>query len=330
MKLLNATRGHLYGDSVIRWMGILLKEESNADVYRVGGVEFAVILASKTFAEQLKIMDLIVARANEESKPLGVPEPAMDLILIHYKDHSPISPESVLIQMNEAMVRAKNGKGENSRIFDAADLHVAPFTHSRWKAADELDETFTARWISHRAVNNVLLTAKWLDEAREAAYTDAISGLPNMRAALLEMEHALQGFLSSGRPFSILLIDGDNIRAYNNISYAVGDEMIRDLSAVLKSSLRPDDFIARWRSGDEFIVVLPGTNSEGADAVGERCRWAVREKSLLWRFPTSVSIGIATCPAHSDDLDGLISKSEAALKCAKEDGKDRVIIADQK
>jgi diguanylate cyclase (GGDEF)-like protein len=167
-----------------------------------------------------------------------------------------------------------------------------------------------------------------LDKTQQEAYTDSISGLPNLKAALLNMEKAIQNSMVSHKPFSILMIDGDNIRAYNSINYAAGDEMIRDMSFVFKDNLRPNDFVARWRVGDEFIVILPDTTIEGAKIIGERFRLAVKEASRSWRFPVTISIGIASYPMRGDSVDALVDKAESANKCAKKQGKNKVVLAE--
>ena len=128
-----------------------------------------------------------------------------------------------------------------------------------------------------------------------------------MKAALLNLEQTLQNANSNQQHFSLFLIDGDNIRAYNDINYAVGDEMIREMSAVFKNNLRPNDFVARWRTGDEFVVILPNTPSEAAKIIAERFRLAVKEASKSWIFPTTISIGVASYPVHGDNTDSLIA-----------------------
>ena len=125
-----------------------------------------------------------------------------------------------------------------------------------------------------------------------------------------------------------MMIDGDNIRAYNDINYAAGDQMIRDMSAVFETNLRPMDFVARWRVGDEFVVVLPKTPLEDAKIIGERFRLAVKQASKNWLFPTTISIGIASYPMHGDTIDALIDKAESAKQPAKDQGKYRVILVD--
>jgi diguanylate cyclase (GGDEF)-like protein len=162
-----------------------------------------------------------------------------------------------------------------------------------------------------------------LDSAQQASYLDAISGLPNMRAALLKMEREI----TDRQPFAVLLMDGDNIRVYNNVSYACGDDMIRKVSVVLSEELRPGDFLARWRKGDEFIAILPGTSREGGKIVGERFRLSLQQASMSWMFPISITTGVATYPEHGSDVDTLVDAAEKALKKGKDQGKNCVVLA---
>jgi diguanylate cyclase (GGDEF)-like protein len=328
MKLLNAARGHVYGDSAIHWLGILLTEESGAPVYRIGGVEFAVLLNSGTFTEHEELLQHILARIAMEAKSMEMADPAVHVALIHYRRLSHSSPDNVLMQMSEAMLKIKNNSQTTFEIFMAEDLNVAALARTSWTAASETDVSYQMRWIARRNVQNALWMGKKLDQIQQEAYTDAISGLPNIRAALLEIENRLKHSGSTGGTFSVLLMDGDNIHAYNNINYAAGDVMIRDMSAIFRQNLRPHDFVARWRSGDEFIAILPDTSIEGAKVVGERFRLAVKEASQNWRFPTTITIGIATFPKHGPTVDDLVDKAEGALKKGKDRGKDRVVLAE--
>jgi diguanylate cyclase (GGDEF)-like protein len=145
---------------------------------------------------------------------------------------------------------------------------------------------------------------------------------------MLNLEKAMQNSIASNKPFSLLMIDGDSLRVYNSINYAAGDEMIRAMSAVFRNHLRPNDFVARWRTGDEFVVILPDTSIEGAKIIGERFRLAVKEASKGWLFPSTISIGVASYPAHGDNINSLIDNAESAYKCAKQRGKDQVVLAD--
>lgn len=328
MKMINDKYGHAYGDSAIHWLGILLTEESQATVYRVGGVEFAVLLTSGTFTEHEAVLLRTLARIQKESKAIEMADPAVHMALIHHKQGSSASPVNVLMQMNEAMLTVKNTPLATYQTFMADELKVAALASGNWRASSESDVTFPMRWISTRNVHQVLHMGKILDQTQQEAYSDAISGLPNMRAALRNLEKALQTSATANSVFSVLLMDGDNIHTYNNINYAAGDVMIRDMSTVFRDNLRPHDFVARWRSGDEFIAILPDTTGEGAKVVGERFRLAVKEASKNWRFPTSITIGIATFPKHGNTVNELVDKAEGALKKGKDAGKDQVVLAE--
>ena len=312
IRMLNKTKGHAYGDSALRWMGILLQEESSCDVYRLGGDEFAVLLKIGTREAHLELVQRIIKRMELEAKLLGFPDTAADIALILF-DPTPTGLETVLVQMGKAMEVVKNNRDFSFMLFNPADIE------SQSQSAD---------WLSFKSIYQVLEMGRILDKTQQEVYTDTISGLPNLKAALLHMERALQNSMVSHKPFSVLMIDGDNIRIYNSINYAAGDEMIRDMSFVFKDTLRPNDFIARWRTGDEFIAILHDTPIEGAKIVGERLRLAVKEVSRSWRFPVTISIGVATYPTHGDYMDTLIDKAESANKRAKEHGKNQVVLAD--
>ncbi len=327
MKLINEKRGHTYGDSVVRWLGILLMEESGSNVYRIGGVEFSVLLQSENFRDNEETLQKILVRIEKEAKDFGMAVPAVHIALIHYQKVSPASPAIILMQMSEAMLTIKKTPQISHKIFMAEELKVAALAYSRWTPENESDLTYQTRWIAYKNIQHALGMAKKIDQLQEVAYTDAISGLPNLTAALINLDQAIQKS-SANEPFSLLLIDGDNIRVYNSINYAAGDEMIRDMCVVFKNSIRPNDFVARWRSGDEFVVILPDTPLTGAKIIAERIRLAVKETSKVWRFPVTVSIGVASYPTHGDNINTLIDKAEYATKQAKDLGKDRVVLAE--
>ena len=182
----------------------------------------------------------------------------------------------------------------------------------------DLVGSYTSGWLSHKSIFQVLEMGRSLDKAQNEALTDLISNLPNLKVAMLNLEQTLQNALANKGIFSTLMMDGDNIRVYNTINYAAGDQMIRDMCAVYKENLRPNDFVARWRSGDEFVVILPNTSAEAAGIIGERFRLAIKNASQSWPFSVTISIGVASYPTHGETLDALIDKVEAANNRAKD------------
>ena len=163
-----------------------------------------------------------------------------------------------------------------------------------------------------------------LDATHQIAYLDPVTQLPNSVAAEREMKRAIQQSQRNNDMFSILFIDGDNLRLYNDISYSAGDDMLRQLAELLAQHLRPGDFIARWRVGDEFLVLLPGASREAAFVVAERLRSEVEARSQTWKFPVTISIGIATYPTNGTTIDELLLAVEKAARHSKEHGKNQI------
>src|SRR5512138_665505 len=98
LRVLNKTKGCAYGDSALRWMGILLQEESNTEAYRLGGDDFAVLLKIGTREQHLELVQRIHKRMELEARLLGFPDTAADIALIYF-DKTPISLNTILVEM---------------------------------------------------------------------------------------------------------------------------------------------------------------------------------------------------------------------------------------
>lgn len=182
--------------------------------------------------------------------------------------------------------------------------------------------------VARSLVRRIQETVGLLRETHRLAYTDDISGLPNHRAARYVIEQSIEKCKKSDKPLSLLFIDGDNLRQYNDyLGYNAGNEMIRRLGAVLSSATSPGDLVARWLSGDEFMIVLKDCPREKAAAKAlDLCR-TVRSQTAHWQYPITISIGVASYPDDALDADTLIKKVEDANQKAKKQGKDRVCLA---
>ena len=164
------------------------------------------------------------------------------------------------------------------------------------------------------------------------ARTDPLTGLANRRAFL---EHA-QAFLSaaarSGAPLALLLLDIDRFKAVNDrFGHGAGDAVLRAVAAALRGAIRVEDLPVRW-GGEEFAVLLPGTDLPAAVALAERLRAAVRDGVP---HPAggrvTVSIGAARLGLGPPDaaLDAALRIADAALYRAKASGRDRVEAASE-
>jgi diguanylate cyclase (GGDEF)-like protein len=309
---LNETRGHEQGDVALRWIGLALAEETGAPVYRIGGDEFVVALAQGNPEEHISLGQRIFERLNERSDRFGLSAPAVSIAVILYSGQEPVDSPDVFVHLTSAIMDVKNNFNRTYCAYRAADL-------------DSSSDQASLRWMTSLMIKRIVSLGEMLDEWQKLAYTDPVSGLPNQRAAENQLRTRLLQALMSGQPLSILLIDGDDLRRYNQISYAAGDEMIQRLGSTLRDQLRPGDFLARWRVGDEFLVLLPATPLGQAARVGKRLCRAVQQASESWTLPVTVSIGVAEFPRHGADEGSLLRQAEAAKDRAKATGKNCVV-----
>lgn len=157
--------------------------------------------------------------------------------------------------------------------------------------------------------------------------TDPLTGLFNRRHLIATLDDEVRRSSRSNRAFSILMIDVDHFKTYNDaFGHQAGDEALRKVAAVLRTTLREVDCPARY-GGEEFLVLLPETEVFQAVEVAERIRVLLAEEQLAGRSVT-VSTGVAEFPEHGSSLESLIASADAALYRAKRQGRDRVVRAD--
>jgi diguanylate cyclase len=166
-----------------------------------------------------------------------------------------------------------------------------------------------------------------LEQAREAAMTDALTGLPNRRAFGVALAHALAG----PGPLSVALLDIDHFKKINDTQgHPAGDAVLRTLAQCIGDWLRETDHAARI-GGEEFAVLLPRTAGQEAVRLADRLRRAVAAERFLTangqgKFNISVSVGVAE-HQRGEGAEELIGRADAALYEAKRTGRDRVVRA---
>jgi diguanylate cyclase (GGDEF)-like protein len=157
------------------------------------------------------------------------------------------------------------------------------------------------------------------------ASTDALTGQGNRRALDELLKQQAELYLSTGRPFSILMLDIDFFKNVNDeFGHLVGDDVLRAFAQRVREYLRPEDVCARF-GGEEFVVVLPKTTLASALEVAERLRQGVAQAPLLDapRVQVTVSIGVATLTPGQTVSDLLVA-ADAAVYVAKNAGRDQV------
>jgi diguanylate cyclase (GGDEF)-like protein len=175
-----------------------------------------------------------------------------------------------------------------------------------------------------------LHTAVLYEKLDRKATTDALTGLPNRGAFEARLASAAAHFQRYGRPFSLIILDVDHFKRFNDSwGHEAGDRVLQHVASILRSSIRQVDFPARL-GGEEFVILLPETLAERAIEVAERVRAAIERSAVPWnrhRLSVTASLGIAGCPENSHLPADVLSTADAALYQAKESGRNRVVPA---
>ena len=153
--------------------------------------------------------------------------------------------------------------------------------------------------------------------------TDDLTGLNNRFAFEEEFRDAVQRAWQSESPLSLLFLDADHFKSYNDeFGHPAGDDALRTIAGYLKGSMRTTDFVARI-GGEEFVIILPGASRESARALAERCRKAL-ELAAWHERPITVSIGISSLDGRNINTGTLLSEADQALYHSKATGRNRV------
>jgi diguanylate cyclase (GGDEF)-like protein/PAS domain S-box-containing protein len=174
---------------------------------------------------------------------------------------------------------------------------------------------------------------KMTEQLKLLASTDGLTGLLNRRSFDLAIERELAAAARSAAPLSLLMIDVDHFKDFNDhYGHPAGDSCLRQAAHALRNAaVRPTDICARY-GGEEFAVILPDTDGAGAFLVAERIRTAIEHLQIPHAASpqgiATVSIGLATTsPTEELAQDELIAAADAALYAAKAAGRNRIVVA---
>ena len=176
-----------------------------------------------------------------------------------------------------------------------------------------------------REINRRALAESKLEEL---ATTDALTGLRNRRKFDQTIEHEWQRALRHRTPLSLLMIDADHFKAYNDThGHQAGDQVLVGIAICISDSVRRAGDCAARYGGEEFAVLLPGLSAADAMNVAE----TIRQKVLVWSGEDNVctvSVGAASAtPTAAMDWAMLVQAADQALYAAKAAGRNRCVLA---
>lgn len=193
----------------------------------------------------------------------------------------------------------------------------------------EADQVETAASLAAHVVV-ALENARLHRMVERQAMVDSLTGLANRRS----LEETLRSELARAARFSdsvcVVLADLDDFKQVNDqYGHAVGDEVLKAFAVALRKTVRESDVAGRW-GGEEFALVLPGTDAAGGARLAERARAAIEAHQVKMqngdRCSVTASFGVASFP-ESQELGEILAAADSALYAAKGQGKNRVVVA---
>ncbi len=164
------------------------------------------------------------------------------------------------------------------------------------------------------------------------ADTDYLTGIWNKRSLRRQLLQEMERARTLKVPLAVLVLDIDDFKQINDtLGHTIGDVVLSEFCGAVRESLRPPDFFARF-GGDEFVVILPHTDRDGAEAVAERILERVHGLTIITDEETavrcSVSIGVGTFRVQDSSANDMLRRADERLYIAKRRGKNRVVADD--
>jgi len=174
-----------------------------------------------------------------------------------------------------------------------------------------------------------LQNADLLNEVGRLAITDELTGIFNRRYFFEIAEKEFTRALKDNSPLSVLLVDIDHFKKFNDrYGHVVGDQVLRAAAQMMASALRESDIIGRY-GGEEFSIILPDTNNSSANYVGERLLAKVSDipfDTEAGKLSIQISVGIAGMSKETPTLHSLIVRADQAMYIAKSAGRNRLAV----
>ena len=168
-------------------------------------------------------------------------------------------------------------------------------------------------------------------EVEDLAYLDDLTHLFNRRYLDLVLDKEVKNATPGDKPFSLLFCDLDYFKSVNDAhGHVIGSKLLLEVARIIKGCVRDHDVVCRY-GGDEYVVLLRGTDSGGALKVAERMRRSIETHHFLAREGFSLQIttciGIATYPEHAQDKDTLLDFADRAMYRGKKSTRNIIYLA---
>ncbi len=254
------------------------------------------------------------------------------------------TPDSLYKEMWKAILSGETWRGEFLNRKKNGDLYwewsvIAPLRDASGRIINfiAVKQNITERkkfeedlQAANRQLGKQLDEIKKLESSlREQATRDALTQLYNRRFLVDVLDREFSFAKRRSKPLSIIILDIDHFKSINDTyGHRAGDECLIELAQLLKEFFREADIVCRF-GGEEFLVLLPDSEPDTAAQRAEAFRQLVSEKSVFFeskKINLTVSVGVASYPAHGDNSEEVIQKADQALYDAKRKGRNQVVL----
>lgn len=291
---------------------MLLDEEAKKLAFKVAMGVHEKVVNQIRYVPEGSISDKVV----KLGEPLLVKDVEKELDIKHekYIDYRSKSFISLPLRINGRVLGVINITDKiNGEVFDENDLRLLKRMSTCATIAIERSEYYEES-----------------KKLKMLSITDGLTGLFNRRYFQEQIETEIGRSNRFLHPVSLIILDVDDFKYYNDRNgHLAGDEVLRNISSVLNITTRSIDIATRF-GGEEFAIILPGTNKEGALIIAEKIRREVEKTNFTYQKfqpqrKLTVSLGVATYPEDADTTMNLINNTDKALYAAKSEGKNQVV-----
>ncbi|MFH1798326.1 MAG: GGDEF domain-containing protein [Candidatus Omnitrophota bacterium] len=288
------------------------------EIFKIRGVHLAILSEEKFSRGISKNFGINKPSENQRETLTGYRE------LVEYAEEKKLTPFFVERQNRVELFESLKSSAKNLMIFPL-------FSGDRLCAVFALEDVSESKYDEFNIlIPQIVLEFRKVELYEEVQKLSIVDGLTDvfLRRHLMErLEEEIDRASRLGLTFSLAMLDVDHFKECNDkYGHPAGDIVLKKISEKIKFSVREVDMVARY-GGEEFCVLLPETSKKAALMVSERLRRAVESNkinALNEEIVVTVSIGVASFPKDSSDINGLIDKADAALYKAKRKGRNMV------